>query len=281
MMRMSWEEHVQHGHVPFHRDCKICQEAGAKSAPHRRLTAKRGQYPRAGVLSVDTSGPLIAGDDVGEEKMKFLLVGAYTWLAPKGSPLDDKQRDYPDEDEEDGIEKKVIDEEEDEADDEGNPREDPLDEGEEPEEGAKKEVEDPEEFEIKVFRMVTPLPSKYSGPVLQAVVDMILKLRTDGFEVAQVHSDNGGEFTSDAMQRWMTARGYIRTFTGVSDPQANGRAENAVQHVKSHIRRLLHQANWSSNKWPMAARHCDEQLRAARLGEKQKFPPLEPELKFW
>ena len=278
MMRMSWEEHVQHGHVPFHRDCKICQEAGAKSAPHRRLTAKRGQYPRAGVLSVDTSGPLIAGDDVGEEKMKFLLVGAYTWLAPKGSPLDDKQRDYPDEDEEDGIEKKVIDEEEDEADDEGNPREDPLDEGEEPEEGAKKEVEDPEEFEIKVFRMVTPLPSKYSGPVLQAVVDMILKLRTDGFEVAQVHSDNGGEFTSDAMQRWMSARGYIRTFTGVSDPQANGRAENAVQQVKSHIRRLLHQANWSSNKWPMAARHCDEQLRAARLGEKQKFPPLGAEV---
>ena len=84
MMRMSWEEHVQHGHVPFHRDCKICQEAGAKSAPHRRLTAKRGQYPRAGVLSVDTSGPLIAGDDVGEEKMKFLLVGRLHLASPKG-----------------------------------------------------------------------------------------------------------------------------------------------------------------------------------------------------
>ena len=28
---MSWEQHVKHGHVPFRRDCKICQQSGAKS----------------------------------------------------------------------------------------------------------------------------------------------------------------------------------------------------------------------------------------------------------
>ena len=68
-------------------------------------------------------------------------------------------------------------------------------------------MERPEDFEIKVFRLVTPLPSKAGGVVLQAVIDMILKLRSDGFDVSQVHSDNGGEFTSDAMKRWMKARG--------------------------------------------------------------------------
>ena len=58
----------------------------------------------------------------------------------------------------------------------------------------------------------------------------------------------------------MKNRGYIRTFTGVSNPQSNGRAENAVQQVKTHIRRLLHQAGWSEDQWPLAARHCDEQF---------------------
>eukprot|EP00435_Cladocopium_sp_Y103_P060451 s1049_g22.t1 len=73
----------------------------------------------------------------------------------------------------------------------------------------------------------------------------------------------------------MKNKGYIQIFTGVSDPQTNGRAENAVQQVKeSHEEiagRLLHQAGWSQDQWPLAARHCDEQLRMARLG--LKLPP--------
>jgi hypothetical protein len=48
-------------------------------------------------------------------------------------------------------------------------------------------------------KIYTSLPSKYAGPVLQGVVDMILKVRTDGFEVAQIHPDSGGGFTSDVM----------------------------------------------------------------------------------
>ena len=292
---MSWEQHVKHGHVPFRRDCKICQQSGAKSAPHRRLNAKKGQFPRAGVLSVDTTGPLVKGEDLMGNKMRFRLVGAYTWLAPKDSPLEDKRNERVPEEEVDAIEGLRIDDSEGEADDEAehteeDPQQDPPGNPEEPQggerainpqepqEAAKEEVDQPEDFEIKIFRLVTPLPSKAGGVVLQAVIDMILKLRSDGFDVSQVHSDNGGEFTSDAMRRWMKARGYIRTFTGVSNPQSNGRAENAVQQVKTHIRRLLHQAGWSEDQWPLAARHCDEQLRMWRCGLKQKFPPLGAEV---
>lgn len=289
---MTWQEHLRHGHVPFRRDCRICQEAGAKAAPHRRLAPERGQFPRAGVLSIDTSGPLVPGEDVTEEKMKFLLIGAYTWLAPKKSPMDDAR-------EEDSEQQKVGEGQEEvtlEAEEKGGDQEaeTPI-EGQEDggaEEGKKKEevegsekdedieekvrqfVEDAAELEVKTFRMVTPLPSKSGDAVLQATIDMILKLRLDGFEVFQVHSDNGGEFTSASMKRWMRARGYVRTYTGNSDPQANGRAENAVQQVKNQIRRLLLQANYSTDQWPIAARHADEQLRRKRLGLSQNFPPL-------
>ena len=49
---LTWEQHVEAGHVPFRRDCRICQESSAKSKPHRRV-----HHPLAGTLSVDTAGP--------------------------------------------------------------------------------------------------------------------------------------------------------------------------------------------------------------------------------
>lgn len=232
------------------------------------------------MLSLDTSGPLILGEDVGDQKMKFLLVGAYTWLAPKESPLDEAPTvGREEEGEEENQELKMEDQED--VEEPGGDLEDVVEgeaaeEGEhqEPEEAVREGVEDQEKFEVKTFRMVTPIPSKAGDVVLQAAIDMILKLRLDGYEIFQVHSDNGGEFTSQMMKKWMRMRGYVRTYTGVADPQANGRAENAVQQVKNHIRRLLLQAGMGVEKWPLAARHADEQLRTWRKGKKQDFPPL-------
>ena len=65
---IKWEEHLRAGHVPFHRDCRICQEAAARDRPHRRL-----KHPRAGVLSLDLAGPLRKEKDhVGPKK--YILV---------------------------------------------------------------------------------------------------------------------------------------------------------------------------------------------------------------
>lgn len=184
-------------------------------------------------------------EDEGEEKMKLEVDEE----VPEGDGVDvikeEGEEEKPDSPEEKGIEDEV-----------------------------RGTVEGPDRFEMKTFRMVVPIPSKSGDVVLQATIDMILKLRLDGFEVFQVHSDNGGEFTSAAMRKWMRTHGYVRTYTGVADPQANGRAENAVQQVKNQVRRLLLQAGMEVNQWPIAARYADEQLRNLRLGRKQKFPPL-------
>ena len=141
------------------------------------------------------------------------MAGAYTWLAPKDPLLEDKRNERVPAEEENAIEELRIDDSEGEAGDEAehteeDPQQDPHGNPEEPQDGeratnpqepqeaAKEAVDRPEDFEIKIFRLVTPLPSKAGGVVLQAVIDMIL--RSDGFDVSQVHSDNGGEFTSDA-----------------------------------------------------------------------------------
>ena len=79
---LSWEEHVQHGHVPFRRDCLVCQQSLQQQPPHRRVQHKIG-----GVLSLDTTGPFIRAPDLSGYKAAYILVGVLTWTVPKDSKL--------------------------------------------------------------------------------------------------------------------------------------------------------------------------------------------------
>ncbi len=74
---LSWDEHIQLGHVPFRRDCKICQESRQKQHPHRKV-----KHPLSGLLSLDTSGPHKDGQDLANQA-RYMMVGAFTWLVPK------------------------------------------------------------------------------------------------------------------------------------------------------------------------------------------------------
>ena len=196
----------------------------------------------------------------GEGQRRGPLVGLNTWLmaigeecsrrgvvsVPKNTPLKEDE-DPPDE--EDGGELPEVEEKKEEIEEiedeekknkpkRGRPRKPrPEDDGvdgfeemeidlggenpgkeEKPEDGEEQppEGEDEEkDYEVKVLRMLAP------EGVLHAVADMILRLKADGFEVVQVHSDNGGEFVSSVMKKWMINRGYIRTYTAGDDPQSN------------------------------------------------------------
>ena len=72
--KLSWDEHVRNGHVPFRRDCGVCQRAAARSRPHRRQ-----DFPEGFTLSFDTAGPFKEGKDLDNQKKKYLLCAAYTW----------------------------------------------------------------------------------------------------------------------------------------------------------------------------------------------------------
>ena len=82
MAELSWQEHIQHGHIPFRRGCLICQQSLQQQPPHRRA-----KHPLGGVLSVDTAGPFIREHDVGGYKAAYILVGALTWTVPAESKL--------------------------------------------------------------------------------------------------------------------------------------------------------------------------------------------------
>ena len=76
--QLSWQEHIACGHIPYRRDCRVCQETNQQCAPHRKT-----RHVIGGVLSIDTAGPLIGAYDQGGGMARYFLVGALTWRVPK------------------------------------------------------------------------------------------------------------------------------------------------------------------------------------------------------
>ena len=83
---LSWEEHLRHGHIPFRRDCLVCQQSLQQQPPHRKV-----KHPLGGVLSIDTTGPFIRAYDAGGYKSAYILVGALTWTVPKDSKIREEE----------------------------------------------------------------------------------------------------------------------------------------------------------------------------------------------
>ena len=183
---LSWEEHVKLGHLPFRRDCRVCQEASARDRPHRRV-----RHPAGNVLSVDLSGPFIMGTDVdGVQDKRYLLVAAYTWPQINTSEGEELPGDEPGGEEEGGgLEEGLLPEEE--------PGEEAAEEGFEVG-GAAEEQEQPilpepqkEPHPLKTLYMTVPLRSKDRKEVLAAIQEVYIRLRREGFLVLRLHSDRG------------------------------------------------------------------------------------------
>ena len=286
---LSWDEHVQLGHVPFRRDCRVCQETRQKQNPHRKVGV-----PLCGVLSLDTAGPYREGHDL-VMKSRYLMVGAFTWLVPSGTKgLEEEEKEVPEEAPQveewrDNRRKDERDEEAERSPREGphrgekeeaerSPREGPhrgeirIDEDEE----EKKEDKE-EKMEVRVFRLAAPLATKRTEETLRTAIEFVLRLRADGYYVNQIHTDQGHEYYGQ-FREWCDRRGIQLTRTPGDDPQGNGRAEVAIQGITRQIRATLHQAGKGWDWWPMAARHAAEVLRYARIDKKVDIPPFMEEV---
>ena len=263
---VSWQEHVQAGHTPFRKDCRVCQEASARDAQHKRQKLP----PKAGVLSVDISGPFRPGDDLHGRTAKYLLAGSFTWPA-RVQEQELTEEEIP----EVQPEAPVID------DDVEEPQEEEADGSDEPPEVEQPPLEEePEESEerknikIEVTKLCEPLQSRRKEDVLRGIINMYMRLRADGYVVTQLHSDLGAEFKSSSLQKWCESRTILRTYTSGDQPQMNGRCEATIQHLKAAIRRTLHGAGASFERWPLAARFINEKLRQKQVGKEIKTPPF-------
>ena len=273
---LSWQEHVAAHHTPFRKDCKICQEAAARDQPHRRQKLP----PRAGVLSLDLTGPFKVAKDLQNKKAKYLMVAAFTW--PSKDPKEDAEKRQEKEDEEALMvpeDAPQIEDEEEEAcnaDEERSPEEaEEAEGGERLEERGEEELEEVrEDPAIEVHRLLLPLQSRSKSEILRGIVDLYIRLKSEGFHVRQLHTDRAAEFRSKVLAEWCRNRCILQTFTAADQPQSNGRAEVAVQVLKAQIKRMLLNAGVGADRWPVAARCLDEQLRRIRVGDKKRLPPF-------
>ena len=266
----SWRTHIAREHVPFRKDCQVCQEGAARDRPHRRQHLP----PKVGVLSLDTAGPFCLSDDVGPSapgsrglKAKFILVGTFTWLTGKKgedleAPVIEPVEGAPD----------LIEEELEPGDDPGEIEDLPIggDQSEDDEDGC----DGPDMPQVQVYRLALPMPTKQKDEVLKTISEMYLTLRADGFVVRQIHTDRGGEFMSRKLQAWCQNRDILRTHTTGSDSKLNGRAERAVLEIKNRVRTMLHAAGADQTWWALAVRNVNERWRMQRIQRSDEAPPF-------
>ena len=292
LRKMSWQEHVALGHTPFRRDCRICQEAAAKDRPHRRVA-----HPLSGCLSIDITGPLLRSQDQQGEK-RYMLIGAFTWVRSKKTAQEEASDEalgegLPDEEggdemcfEDDQVDQDVMVEDEDVRSPEEGPHRGEHEEKEKEssevavdssEEGRKELTEEEkkalDDFDVETFRLAVALPSRAAEVVLEAIIQMYLQLRMDGYYVKQLHSDRAREFTTRTLQRWCLNRGIYKTTTAGDSPQQNGRAEKAVQTIKAKMRVALLGCGWKADQWALACQHVHNAERS-RMKPMKKVPTL-------
>ena len=302
MCPLSWDEHIAHGHTPYRRDCLVCQQTMQQQHPHRKVP-----YPVGGVLSLDVAGPLIPAKDLGGLRARWMLVGTLTWAVPAESnklqdahvpqadgdephfevhpeegekegaqALEDKREERSEVEEEEGGKVEVWGEED------GEKKEDELSQKPHPvppyllppsqPKDGEKELQ-PGGFDTKIFRLASPMITKTAREVTRTTMDMLLRLRMDGFHIGRIHSDRGREFAGQ-FKKWANSRGIALSRTSGDDPRANGRVEVAIKTLKTQVRRLLKAADVGSELWPLAARYADALNRSWRIGEEPKFPPF-------
>ncbi|CAI7839125.1 unnamed protein product, partial [Closterium sp. NIES-54] len=131
-------------------------------------------------------------------------------------------------------------------------------------------------------RYTTVFPLRTKGEVPDVLIPWIraarLQLRerfgTD-FPILRLHSDRGGEFSSDLLAAFCAEHGIRQTFTLPASPQQNGVAERRIGLVMEVARTSMIHAAAPHFLWPFAVRYAAHQLN---LWPRVSLPEISPTL---
>ncbi|CAI7896094.1 unnamed protein product, partial [Closterium sp. NIES-54] len=93
------------------------------------------------------------------------------------------------------------------------------------------------------------------------------------FLVMRLHSDRGGEFSSDLLRAFCRARGIRQTFTLPDSPQQNGIAERRIGMVMDVARTSMVHAAAPHFLWPFAVRYAAHQINLQPWVSKPETSP--------
>ncbi|CAI7733702.1 unnamed protein product [Closterium sp. NIES-54] len=116
-------------------------------------------------------------------------------------------------------------------------------------------------------RYTTVFPLRSKGEVTEVLIDWIhvarLQLRErfgSDFPVLRLHSDRGGEFSSDLLRAFCCAEGIRQTFTLPASPQKNGIAERRIGMVMDVARTSMIHGAAPHFLWPFAVQYAAHQI---------------------
>ncbi|CAI7803030.1 unnamed protein product [Closterium sp. NIES-54] len=132
------------------------------------------------------------------------------------------------------------------------------------------------------YKTVFPLRSK--GEVPEVLIGCIRGTRCQLSEhfgsdlpVLCLHSDRGGEFSSDLLRAFCRAEGIHKTFTLLASPQQNGIAERRICMVMDVARTSMFDADAPHFLWPFAVQYGAHQIN---LQPRVSLPETTPTLRW-
>ncbi|CAI6002227.1 unnamed protein product [Closterium sp. NIES-64] len=131
-------------------------------------------------------------------------------------------------------------------------------------------------------RYTTVFPLRTKGEVPDVLIHWIRRARLQlsehfrsDFPVLRLHSDRGGEFSSDLLAAYCAEHGIEQSFTLPASPQQNGVAERRIGLVMEVARTSLIHAAAPHFLWPFAVRYAAHQLN---LWPRVSLPETSPTL---
>ncbi|CAI7780475.1 unnamed protein product [Closterium sp. NIES-54] len=133
-------------------------------------------------------------------------------------------------------------------------------------------------------RYTTVFPVRSKGEVTEVLIDWIRGARRQLNErfgsdlpVLRLHSDRGGEFSSDLLRAFCRAEGICQTFTLLASPQKNGIAECRIGMVMDVARTSMIHAAAPHFLWPFAVQYAAHQIN---LQPRVSLPETTPTLRW-
>ncbi|CAI7752188.1 unnamed protein product, partial [Closterium sp. NIES-53] len=134
------------------------------------------------------------------------------------------------------------------------------------------------------LRYTTIFPLRSKGEVPEVLIDWIrsaLRQLSESFgsdlPVLRLHSDRGGEFSSDLLRAFCRSEGICQTFTLPASPQQNGIAECRIGMVMDIARTSMIHAAAPHFLWPFAVHYAAHQIN---LQPRVSLPETTPTLRW-
>ncbi|CAI7904047.1 unnamed protein product [Closterium sp. NIES-54] len=134
------------------------------------------------------------------------------------------------------------------------------------------------------LRYTTVFPLRRKGEVLEVLIEWIRSARRQLSEsfgsdlpVLRLHSDRGGEFSSDLLRAFCRVEGIRQMFTLPASPQQNGIAERHIGMVMDVARMSMIHAAAPHFLWPFAVQYAAHQIN---LQPRVSLPETTPTLRW-